>query len=87
MDPPEDERTEEIDALTAIFPELSFDANDRFSATLDLPVAPAEPLLVRFIPSHDSRHTSGSYALAVKNANAHVSTMFDYRTCLHLGCM
>ncbi|KAF7194103.1 E3 ubiquitin-protein ligase itt1 [Pseudocercospora fuligena] len=72
MDPPEDERTEEIDALTAIFPELSFDANDRFSATLDLPVAPAESLLVRFIPSHDSNDCSGSYALAVKSANAHV---------------
>jgi E3 ubiquitin-protein ligase RNF14 len=45
----EDERVEEFGALAAIFPELKSNLST-FTASLDIPVTPAEPLLVRFIP-------------------------------------
>lgn len=46
-----DEREEELTSLLAIYPELVIDPKDRYSATIDLPVAPSNPLLIRFIPS------------------------------------
>jgi E3 ubiquitin-protein ligase RNF14 len=49
MDLP-DEREEELASLQAIYPELCFDGRDPFSATLDICVSPAKPLLVRFVP-------------------------------------
>lgn len=50
MDDP-DEREEELATLLAIYPELVVDPEDRYSATLELPVTPTKPVLVRFIPS------------------------------------
>lgn len=47
----DDERREELETLAAIYPELLIDASDAFSATLELPVSPASPLLVRFAPA------------------------------------
>lgn len=47
----DDEREEELSSLSAIFPELTIDANDQFSASLELPVTPTSPLLIRFIPT------------------------------------
>ncbi|EON61536.1 hypothetical protein W97_00751 [Coniosporium apollinis CBS 100218] len=44
----EDEREEELSAITAIFPELVLDEKNPFKATIDLPVAPASPLTVVF---------------------------------------
>lgn len=51
-----DERSEELETLSAIYPELITDTSnhDAFSAQIEIPVAPTEPLLVRFIPSTNS---------------------------------
>lgn len=46
---PEDERAVELSTIAAIFPELSFDPADPFTASIDLPVTPAKPLAVRFL--------------------------------------
>lgn len=46
-----DEREEELSTLSAIYPELSIDADDSFTASLELPVKPVKPLLIRFIPT------------------------------------
>ncbi|KAK3049580.1 hypothetical protein LTR09_009248 [Extremus antarcticus] len=45
-----DEREEELKTLSSIFPELSPDSEDFYCATLEIPVSPAKPLLVRFLP-------------------------------------
>lgn len=66
----EDERQEELDTLTAIFPELLVDSDDPFSASLELPVRPTTPLLVRFVPT--SRDENGSYADIATHAAAYV---------------
>lgn len=60
----EDEREEELGSLTAIYPELVVDQD--FTATLSLPVAPAAPLLVRFVPQSGSTPT---YALALNKSH------------------
>ncbi|GAB7350278.1 hypothetical protein MBLNU459_g0919t1 [Dothideomycetes sp. NU459] len=44
----EDEREEELSSIAAIFPELIVDSDNPFAASIDLPVAPSSPLLVRF---------------------------------------
>jgi E3 ubiquitin-protein ligase RNF14 len=46
-----DERAEELDTLVAIYPEITLDSGDAFTATLELPVVPSNPLLVRFLPT------------------------------------
>lgn len=47
-----DERAEELDAIAAIYPELTVSAHE---AELDIAVKPAEPILIRFIPSAESQ--------------------------------
>ena len=47
----EDERTIELSAIEAIYPELSFDPSDLFSAHIDVPVEPQKPLPLRFLNS------------------------------------
>ncbi|KAK4506083.1 hypothetical protein PRZ48_004048 [Zasmidium cellare] len=54
----DDERTEELGSLTAIFPELIIDPTNPFTATLELPIAPTTPLLARFIPASTSETES-----------------------------
>ena len=55
----EDERTIELSAIEAIYPELSLDPSDHFSAHIDVPVEPQRPLPLRFpnptdrAPPHD----------------------------------
>ena len=49
----EDEREIELSTIVAIYPELLIDPENPFSATLDLPVAPTEPLLVHFPAAAD----------------------------------
>ncbi|KFY35831.1 hypothetical protein V494_05556 [Pseudogymnoascus sp. VKM F-4513 (FW-928)] len=44
----DDERTMELSALQAIFPELIIDEKQQFTATLELPVAPLEPVPIVF---------------------------------------
>jgi E3 ubiquitin-protein ligase RNF14 len=46
----EDERTEELETLGAIYPELELDPGDPFAARIQLPVAPTTPLPVNFEP-------------------------------------
>jgi E3 ubiquitin-protein ligase RNF14 len=50
MDDKSDERTEELDTLQSIYPELVVDPSNRYKATLDLLVAPTKPLPVTFTP-------------------------------------
>ncbi|KAI9669846.1 MAG: translation termination inhibitor protein itt1 [Caeruleum heppii] len=47
----EDERQIELSSIAAIFPELNVDPTNPFAASLDLPVTPVTPLVVRFLPS------------------------------------
>lgn len=44
----EDERLTELFAIQAIYPELSLDESDPYSARIDIPVELLQPLLVRF---------------------------------------
>ena len=46
------EREEELQAIIAIFPE--FILQGATSASIDLPVTPSSPLLVRFVPPHNA---------------------------------
>lgn len=50
MDEESDERTEELDTLQSIYPELVTDPVNRYTAALDLLVAPSKPLPVTFAP-------------------------------------
>lgn len=49
----DDERTIELSALQAIFPELIIDEKQPFTATLELPVAPSEPAPIVFKNASD----------------------------------
>lgn len=66
----QDERDEELSSLTAIYPELVIDANRPFDATLEIPIAPTTPLLVRFIPADTSQNDT--CADAATNGSAYV---------------
>jgi E3 ubiquitin-protein ligase RNF14 len=58
-DSQDDEREEELSSIVAIFPELTINPSNPFSASLELPVTPATPLLVRFPPTVDGTpHTA-----------------------------
>ena len=48
-----DERTEELDTLQSIYPELVLGHGNPYTATLDLLVAPTKPLPVTFTPEQD----------------------------------
>ncbi|KAL5117084.1 hypothetical protein ACEQ8H_005043 [Pleosporales sp. CAS-2024a] len=50
---PHDERTAELDTLQSIYPELLIHADDPYTASLDLLVAPSKPLPVAFEPGQD----------------------------------
>ncbi|CAE7194700.1 hypothetical protein PTNB73_08576 [Pyrenophora teres f. teres] len=54
----EDERTEELTTLQSIYPELVIHDNgdDAYTATLELPVAPAKPLPITFEPGQQIEH-------------------------------
>ncbi len=45
----EDQRQTELECIAAIFPEISFDENDPFSASLEIPVQPHSPVKVSFL--------------------------------------
>ena len=54
-DAAQDERTIELSSIQAIFPELVIDPSDPYSATLDLPVTPLNPVRLQFSqPSVDA---------------------------------
>ncbi|SMR46644.1 unnamed protein product [Zymoseptoria tritici ST99CH_1E4] len=66
----DDEREEELGSLAAIYPELVLDPSDAFTATLELPVAPTNPLLVRFAPT--SSTVNGDAPTSYANAAAYI---------------
>ena len=68
----EDEREEELSSITAIFPELTVDPSNAFAASLELPIAPTNPLLVRFIPQSCETTEKATYASAAANGNAYI---------------
>jgi E3 ubiquitin-protein ligase RNF14 len=49
----EDERQTELDCIEAIFPEIQFDPDNPFSASIELPVHPTAPVKVIFPASAD----------------------------------
>ncbi|KAL8936551.1 MAG: hypothetical protein Q9216_004873 [Gyalolechia sp. 2 TL-2023] len=53
----EDERAIELTTIAAIYPELVLDPSDPFTASIDIPVEPIEPLVVLFPPLSEG-HTS-----------------------------
>ncbi|MCJ1392361.1 translation termination inhibitor protein itt1 [Xylographa bjoerkii] len=57
--PTEDEREAELSTNTYIFPELVIDADNRFSACIELPVGPAKPLAVTFVSRAEVATASG----------------------------
>jgi E3 ubiquitin-protein ligase RNF14 len=60
-DAEDDERSEELATISAIFPELSIDPNDPFTASIDLDVCPERPLRIRFSAQpQDGREGPGS---------------------------
>ena len=46
----EDERATELSTIAAIFPELIRDSTDPYSASIEIPISPGNPLAVRFVP-------------------------------------
>ncbi|KEF63882.1 uncharacterized protein A1O9_01860 [Exophiala aquamarina CBS 119918] len=52
-DSTDDERREELSSIASIFPELVTDPDDSYTATLELPVTPIEPLRIFFKPAAD----------------------------------
>jgi len=54
MDDAYDEREEELSTITAIYPELIVQGGH--SVSLDLPVTPSSPLLVRFMPQQSTNN-------------------------------
>ena len=58
MDDAYDEREEELSTITAIYPELIVQGGN--SVSLDLPVTPSSPLLVRFAPQQPSDSNAAS---------------------------
>ena len=67
-----DEREEELSSITAIYPEIII--KDTHTATLDLPITPSTPLLVRFVPqSLETPHNgNGDHPQALRNGVAHI---------------
>lgn len=54
----DDERTEELSSLSAIFPELVIDAQNSFAASLVIPVKLSDPVAVRFTDSETTEKFS-----------------------------
>lgn len=70
MDDGYDEREEELSSITAIYPELVIQ-DSRF-ASIELPVTPSTPILIRFVPqpAGSAKQENGNHAKAP--ATAHV---------------
>ncbi|KAH6642415.1 RING finger protein-like protein [Boeremia exigua] len=66
MDDTSDERTEELETLQSIYPELVIDPATPYTAALDLLVAPTKPLPVTFTPAQDTLRLDHLPALHVE---------------------
>ena len=53
----EDERQVELDCIAAIFPEIVLDPDNSFSASIELPIHPNQPVKVVFPASADGAAT------------------------------
>ncbi|KAL8704138.1 MAG: hypothetical protein Q9201_002688 [Fulgogasparrea decipioides] len=58
-DEADDERAIELSSISAIYPELLVDPSEPFSATIEIPVEPVEPLAIYFPPLTDGAVPSG----------------------------
>jgi E3 ubiquitin-protein ligase RNF14 len=69
MDDTYDEREDELSSTTAIYPELVVHSGR--SASIDLPVTPSSPLLVRFVPQQQTTNVAlnGNHAQAITTAH------------------
>src|SRR3954469_22367203 len=70
----DDERQIELDCISAIFPEIILDPENPFSASIELPVNPTNPVKVVFpasadglLPTPPLSETSGEEGLAPVN--------------------
>lgn len=68
-----DEREEELETISAIYPELDIDQSDKFTASLDLAVSPTKPLYIRFKPSTaNATNGDATYVQTAKASAAYV---------------
>ena len=68
-----DEREEELETISAIYPELVINKRDKFTASLDLAIAPSKPLYIRFQPSTDDEtNVLTTYAQVAKVSAAYI---------------
>jgi E3 ubiquitin-protein ligase RNF14 len=80
----DDEREEELSSIVAIFPELTIDPSDPFSASLDIPVSPAEPLIARFPPPVDGAPPTTLQNVVPNPQNGPQSQALDQHRLSHL---
>lgn len=55
----EDERASELSSISAIYPEITIDPSDPYSASIDIRVEPLKPLAISFPPLADPGAASG----------------------------
>ncbi len=67
-----DERDEELQTLSSIYPELMIDSNNPYEAYVEVSVIPARPLLVRFIPARSPPATTESHDKAAVNGASYI---------------
>ncbi|KAK6435067.1 hypothetical protein LTR95_008753 [Oleoguttula sp. CCFEE 5521] len=65
-----DEREEELSSVEAIYPEIII--TNKYTASLDIKVAPSPPLLIRFVPSAPATTVKATYAQAATPIAAHI---------------
>ncbi|OQN95458.1 hypothetical protein B0A48_18414 [Cryoendolithus antarcticus] len=65
-----EEREEELSSVEAIYPEIII--TNKYTASLDIKVAPSPPLLVRFVPSAPATVLKATYAQAATPTAAHI---------------
>ncbi|QIX02002.1 hypothetical protein AMS68_007519 [Peltaster fructicola] len=68
----DDERKEELETIQAIFPEIVLSPTHEFTATLDIPVQPNAPLLLRFIAQDNPIDISVQNGDAQHRPRAHI---------------
>ncbi|KAH8821408.1 hypothetical protein F5884DRAFT_85627 [Xylogone sp. PMI_703] len=66
----DDERRIELDCIAAIFPELTFDPENPFAASLSLPINPQNPIAVKFVADNNGVQADGAAPPPQQDANA-----------------
>lgn len=65
----EDQRTEELECVAAIFPEIEFDPNNQFRASIELSVNPRNPVTVAFPTASDGISNFPTPPLSTSSGN------------------